>query len=343
MVTTVTFYCYDDVMRFAVSAGFLLVISGLCQAGSPTPISAESKIVSASIESSVRPTDEVIEKIEVFRENIREVLSRLFESKNNVYKIDPQVQGYVTLSLSKAPFHFVLETLLSQIDGTYRQDSGSYIVELKKWPVASEQTPTLGEAAGDKMISISSNSDEEIRDFLTRIFDELDVSFAISPKIEGKAYGRFNSMKLKDVLARLGEVHGFYAELRSGCYVVQPLLQQGMNLVPPKSNAIYMQESRPGARVAAPTAPLVEGQLPSRRLSSVSAADEFTALLRKMGVRFRINPNLPRISGTLPRESNASRLYRIKRLARASILSENGVLVVRPLSLSRTAPSTLKN
>lgn len=182
---------------------------------------------------------------------------------------------------------------------------------------------------GEKLITIGSSSDEDIRDFLYRLFSEAYVSFALSPKIEGKAFAQFNSMKLKDVLAILGDIHGFYAELRAGCYVLQPTLQMAMSLPPSKNSRILVLDGGT-VELAAPPATSIASKLPAKRLRSVPVADEFTALFRQMNAKYRIFPNLPKVSGNLPSESRASRLYRLKNLANVSVKLENGVYVVRP-------------
>lgn len=349
----------DDVMKIAVLAGVLFGISGVCLAGGPVlPIPASNVLFSHRI--SAQQPDLIVDKFEANNENVREVLRSLFKKMGVAgYTIDPTVQGNVTLSLSRVPLSIALESLMRQVDASYRVDSGIYIVLSQQTSKGERSFPS--EAAlfsprergsvfdlsrlksnrspvqrapnenpiGDKMISTSTNEGEDIRDFLYRMFSEANVSFALSPKIEGKAYGQFNSMKLKDVLAVLGEVHGFHAELRAGCYVLQPTLQIAMNLAPSKSSRILVLDGGTVELMAPPRASTAS-QLPAKRLRSVPVADEITALFRQMNAKYRISPNLPKVSGNLPSESKASRLYRLKNLANVSVKIENGVYVVRP-------------
>jgi hypothetical protein len=328
LITLARFSRYDDVMRFAVFVGVLFVFSGVCKAGSPAPFRAAGAALSVH-QTSANQANEIVGNLESSNENVRVVLRTLFKSKNRAYSVHPDVQGSVTVSLSRIPFEVALNAVIRQVGATFRLESGIYLIEPRSgnWPPNQNAKP--GDEIGDKIISTSSNSDEDIRDFLARMFSELDISFAISPKIEGKANGRFNSMKLKDVLAHLGEVHGFYAELRSGCYVVQPLLQQGFRMGPTKITALHQLVPNAIAIRAALDAPSVGHSMRAERLVSMPAADAFTSVLRQMKVRYRIEPKLPKISGSLPAESHESRLYRLKMLSGASIKVENGIYVVR--------------
>lgn len=339
-------------MKIAVLAGVLFGISGVCLAGGPGPAVPASKVLFSHRISAQQP-DPIVEKFEANNEDVREVLRSLFKKMGVAgYTIDPTVQGNVTLSLSQISLNTALESLVRQVDATFRVEDGIYQV-LRKKPSPSPVSTTLnktgirwvsyedpelrtlvqkapvGDEVGEKLITIGSGSEEDIRDFLSRIFSEAYVSFVFSPKIEGKAYAQFNSMKLKDVLAHLGEVHGFHAELRAGCYVLQPTLQMAMNLAPSKSSRILVLGGGTVELMAPPRASTV-GQLPAKRLRSVPVADEFSALFRQMNAKYRISPNLPKVSGNLPGESKASRLFRLKNLANVSVKLENGVFVVRP-------------
>ncbi|CAN1514331.1 hypothetical protein MCEMSE15_00885 [Fimbriimonadaceae bacterium] len=350
-------------MKIAVLAGVLFGISGVCQADCSTPGLLEGE-ATFSHRTNAPQAMQIVDKFEAKNENVREVLRSLFKKMGVVgYTIHPDVQGNVTLSLSQVPLNIALESLMRQVDASYLVDSGIYMVEREQTSEAerlfyregagvigfrgpreggsvfdlsrlkSNRSPVQRapneDPIGDKMISTSTNEGEDIRDFLYRMFSEANVSFALSPKIEGKAYCQFNSMKLKDVLAVLGEVHGFHAELRAGCYVLQPTLQVAMNLAPSKSSRILVLDGGTVELMAPPRASTA-GKLPAKRLRSVPVADEITALFRQMNAKYRISPNLPKISGNLPSESKASRLYRLKNLANVSVKLENGVNVVRP-------------
>lgn len=339
-------------MKIAVLACVLLGISGVCKADGSTPGLLEGE-ASFGHRISAPQQIQIVDKFEAKNENVREVLRSLFKKMGVAgYTIDPTVQGNVTLNLSQVPLNIALESLTRQVDATYRVEGGIYQV-LRKEPSPNPISTTLnktgirwvsyedpklrtpvqkeplGMGVGEKLITVSSNADEEIRDFLYRMFSEAYVSFALSPKIEGKAYAQFNSVMLKDVLAILGEVHGFHAELRAGCYVLQPTLQMAMSLPPSKNSRIIVLDGGT-VELAAPPATSTASQLPAKRLRSVPVADEFTSLFRQMNAKYRIYPNLPKVSGNLPSESRASRLYRLKNLANLSVKLENGVYVVRP-------------
>ena len=338
-------------MKIAVLAGVLFGISGVCKADGSTPGLVEGEAPIGHLTSDPQRI-QIVDKFEAKNENVREVLRSLFKKVGVVgYTIDPTVQGNVTLSLSQVPFKVVLEALLRQVGARYRVESDIYQVlrdEDSSSPSSRIRTPSgisivIGEQAplsptiqqllsaevGQKLVTISSNADEDIRDFLYRMFSEAYVSFALSPKIEGKAYAQFNSVMLKDVLAILGEVHGFHAELRAGCYVLQPTLQMAMSLPPSKNSRILVLDGGT-VELAAPPATSTASQLPAKRLRSVPVTDEFTSLFLQMNAKYRIYPNLPKVSGNLPSESRASRLYRLKNLANVSVKLENGVYVVRP-------------
>lgn len=352
LITQGRFRRLDDVMKIAVLAGVLFGISGVCTADGST-LGLSDGEASFSHRISAPQRIQIVEKFEAKNENVREVLRSLFKKVEVVgYNIDPTVQGNVTVNLSQVPFTVVLEAVLRQVNARYRVESeiwqvlskekspsplsristnsGIHFVTGDRAPLSSPiQKEPVGMGVGEKLITIGSGSDEDIRDFLSRIFSEAYVSFVLSPKIEGKAYCTFNSMMLKDVLAFLGEVHGFHAELRAGCYVLQPTLQVAMNLAPSKSSRILVLDGGTVELMAPPRASTA-GKLPAKRLRSVPVADEITALFRQMNAKCRISPNLPKISGNLPSESKASRLYRLKNLANVSVKLKNGVYVVRP-------------
>jgi|GEM_PF-2001444 len=338
-------------MKIAVLAGVLLGISAVGRADGSTPGLLEGE-ASFSHPISAPQQNQIVDKFEAKNENVREVLRSLFKKMGVAgYTIDPTVQGNVTLSLSQVPLNIALDYLMRQVDAIYQVDSGVYMVLSRQTSEALRDVPREGasvfdvsrlksnrspgqqapneEAIGQKLITSYSNADEEIRDFLYRMFSEANVSFALSPKIEGKAHAQFNSVKLKDVLTILGELYGFHAELRAGCYVLQPTLQMAMSLPPSKNSRILVLDGGT-VELAAPPATSTASQLPARRLRSVPVTDEFTSLFLQMNAKYRIYPNLPKVSGNLPSESRASRLYRLKNLANVSVKLENGVYVVRP-------------
>jgi hypothetical protein len=73
--------------------------------------------------------------------DIRYVLKQLFESVGANYSIDPQVQGTVTVSLTDVPFEVALNTILRQLDLTYRIENGVYYVTVRKPEEAPAPTP----------------------------------------------------------------------------------------------------------------------------------------------------------------------------------------------------------
>jgi hypothetical protein len=64
--------------------------------------------------------------------DIRYVLKQLFENVGANYSIDPQVQGTVTVSLTDVPFEVALNTILRQLDLTYRIENGVYYVTIRR-------------------------------------------------------------------------------------------------------------------------------------------------------------------------------------------------------------------
>lgn len=331
-------------MKIAVLACVLFGISGVCRADGSTPGLLEGE-ASFGHRISAPQQIQIVDKFEAKNENVREVLRSLFKKMGVAgYNIDPPVQGNVTLNVSQVPFTVVLAALLRQVDARYRVESEIYqVFRTSSGPPSRFETvfplraplstpiqkEPVGMGVGEKLITIGSSSDEDIRDFLYRLFSEAYVSFALSPKIEGKAFAQFNSVMLKDVLAILGEIHGFHAELRAGCYVLQPTIQMAMSLPPSKNSRILVLDGGT-VELAAPPATSIASQLRAKRLRSVPVADEFTSLFRQMNAKYRISPNLPKVSGNLPSESRESRLYRLKNLANVSVKLESGVYVVRP-------------
>ena len=67
-----------------------------------------------------------IPSVEFHQTDVRKCLRVLFESAKISYSIAPDVQGTVTVSLKNVRFETMIESLLRQVDATYRVEGGVY-------------------------------------------------------------------------------------------------------------------------------------------------------------------------------------------------------------------------
>ena len=68
------------------------------------------------------------------RADIRSALREVFKTIGASYTIDPKVKGTVTMELANVSFETVLQTLLRQVDATYRIEGGVYEILKRNEP-----------------------------------------------------------------------------------------------------------------------------------------------------------------------------------------------------------------
>ena len=67
-----------------------------------------------------------VASIELDQADVRDALRTLFKNVGVSYQIAQDVQGQITLNLKNVPFRTALESVLKQVDATYRIDGGVY-------------------------------------------------------------------------------------------------------------------------------------------------------------------------------------------------------------------------
>src|SRR5690242_19366666 len=72
------------------------------------------------------PSQHIIPCMELQQADVRDALRALFRNVNVNYSIAPEVQGTVTVSLKNVLFETALRYILTQVDATYRIESGVY-------------------------------------------------------------------------------------------------------------------------------------------------------------------------------------------------------------------------
>jgi hypothetical protein len=77
---------------------------------------------------------QVIQSLELEQADVREALRILFKNVNISYSIAPEVQGFVTVSLKRIPFETALQSILNQVDATYRVEGGVYHIIKREAP-----------------------------------------------------------------------------------------------------------------------------------------------------------------------------------------------------------------
>jgi hypothetical protein len=75
-----------------------------------------------------RPLDkQVIDELTTNQADVRQLLPKLFQGRGS-FVLDPAVSGQVTVSLKHLPFMTVLQTILRQVNATYRIEGGLVVI-----------------------------------------------------------------------------------------------------------------------------------------------------------------------------------------------------------------------
>jgi len=130
-------------------------------------------------------------------EDVRDSVGEILKAYGKAYTIAPEVQGRVTLDVENAPIDWVLKRLLSQVNATFRRQSGEYeIVHEEFASNASITTKPHGTAdvdlarssqaqTQDKVIKVIAFQKTDVREALSRLFREVGVPFWIAPDVQG--------------------------------------------------------------------------------------------------------------------------------------------------------------
>jgi hypothetical protein len=112
---------------------------------------------------------QIIPSIEYQQADVREALRALFKMVGVSYAIDPDVQGYVTVSLKSVPFGTALQSILRQVDAVYQVQGGVYRIMRK--PVDTQPINT-----GNTDLGIKPTDTKVVRRIKLRSADPLFIA-----------------------------------------------------------------------------------------------------------------------------------------------------------------------
>lgn len=81
--------------------------------------------------ASVRAQDSG-DRVKLTNADVREALSQVFKRMNISYTISPEVNGRITVEMNNVSFQQELESILRQVDATYRIEAGVYEIIPKR-------------------------------------------------------------------------------------------------------------------------------------------------------------------------------------------------------------------
>jgi hypothetical protein len=138
------------------------------------------------------PSQQIIPSMELQQADVRDALRALFRNVNVNYSIAPEVQGTVTVSLKNVLFETALRYILTQVDATYRIESGVYQIVHKENIVVKpdSSTPTFNAPAHKIMKRIKIYSADP--EFIFRMIRGSGTQTNITPELsqnKGRAGG----------------------------------------------------------------------------------------------------------------------------------------------------------
>lgn len=153
---------------------------------------------------------------ELYGEDVREVLARLFKGVGIAPAISPHVQGRVKISdsdLKDITFEAALQKVLKQANATYRVSGGVYEI--------------VPQDVGKTIVSIRAEN-EDIREVLRRLFKNVGVSYSIEPEVRGTVTVQLTSVSFEAALGNiLKQVDATYG-VEAGIYmIVKPRIRFG--------------------------------------------------------------------------------------------------------------------
>lgn len=110
-------------------------------------------------------SNQVIPTLEFDQANVRDALRQLFRNVNVSYDVAPDVQGAVTLSMKSQTFEVILQSILKQVDATYRIEAGKYVIIRKPPPPVftdANGAPQVGRSRRDPVYIKISHADPQI-------------------------------------------------------------------------------------------------------------------------------------------------------------------------------------
>lgn len=123
--------------------------------------------------------------------DIRQAVKGLFEALGVSYSLDPDVLGRVTFDFEDATFEVVLQTMLTQVNATYRCEGGIYHIV----PRGSESE----EPANEDLPAVDITK-VDCRTALLKVFDSLQMRVVIDPGVKGRLTYRAKPTSRKQLL-----------------------------------------------------------------------------------------------------------------------------------------------
>lgn len=142
------------------------------------------------------------------REDVREVLARLFKNVVVSVTVSPYVTGRVKISeaeLKDITFEAAIHRILKQVNATYRVEGGVYEI--------------VPQDAGQKLVTFAAEN-EDARDAIRMLFRSVDVLYSIAPEIAGPVSVNFKNVPLNTALTTmLRQVNATY-QVEGGVYQI---------------------------------------------------------------------------------------------------------------------------
>ncbi|AIE86928.1 M56 family metallopeptidase [Fimbriimonas ginsengisoli] len=154
----------------------------------------------------------------------RTALQMLCEYSHKSYSIDPVLKGTVTVDLRNVTFETALQMLLRQIDGTFRNKKGVYVMTYQGPSVTAPpfSGPTFsGHVAPSKPVTFKCDR-MDLRAALRMLFQLRPTNYTIDPAVQGVVTVSVREVTLDVALTTLLKNSNATYRLDKGVYLVVP-------------------------------------------------------------------------------------------------------------------------
>lgn len=149
--------------------------------------------------------------IEVSNADVRTALRELFKTAGASYKISPDVQGEVTMSMKNVPFSVALQSLVRQVGATYNLRNGVYEI--------SKGDEKIGSGDINTPVTIDLNN-EDVRKALSVLCKTSGVSYRIAPEVQGAITLSAKNVPFTSALQSVVQQVGATYKVRDGVYEI---------------------------------------------------------------------------------------------------------------------------
>ncbi|MGV3614361.1 MAG: hypothetical protein ACO1SV_03405 [Fimbriimonas sp.] len=132
---------------------------------------------------------------------VRDLLRRIFRGNSMEYTLAPDIQGVVTLNLRDVRFDILLETVLRQVDATYRVEGGVVQVIRRVGEGVTTRVPD-----DDLLVRIVPSVEfqsADVRHALRQLFRNQGVSYTVAPDVQGTVTLSLTNVTFETALTNL--------------------------------------------------------------------------------------------------------------------------------------------